>query len=146
MLVNLVGQLKRRRSLTLTRLLEKRDLFETLKNEPARALYESLSPDEQKVMQALAIYGKSVPEAALRHLFPELGIEQLLETLETSYAVQFSDTDPISYSLRPLDQSYAYAQISKERRQELHMGAAMYYGERFTPAASWRTLGIWSRR
>ncbi len=139
-LTNLVGLLKRGRNMTLTRLLSTPGEFKALRDEPARVLYESLSWNEQNVTQALAIYGTNAPELAVRYIHPELDTRKLLRVLETSYAVQFNNTDPVTYSLRPLDQDYAYAQIVKDERKALHLQAASFYRELRKPEEEWKTL------
>ena len=66
----LVGTLRQRRTLTVTRLLDDTAAFARLTDNPARELYESLSPTERLVIQALAVYDRPMPAAAVRYLLP----------------------------------------------------------------------------
>jgi tetratricopeptide (TPR) repeat protein len=112
-----------------------------MRREPAKTLYESLTTDEQAVMRVLAVFGKAVPELAVRFLLPELNIEAILLELETTYAVQFNDKgDTYTYTLRPIDQEYAYGQLTEDERQDLHSKAAAFYRELRTPEESWKRL------
>ena len=139
-LINLVVRISSGRNMTLKRLLNTPGKLEALRDEPTKVLYESLSWDKQKVMQALAIYGTNVPELAVRYLHPELDTGELLLALETSYAVQFNGTDPATYSLRPLDQDYVYSQTPEDERKAMHLQAASFYRELRKPEEEWKTL------
>jgi tetratricopeptide (TPR) repeat protein len=139
-LSNLAGLLRRGRGMSISRFLANPGKLQGLKNEPARVLYESLTPDEQKVMQALAVYGKAVPEVAVRYLLPDLDTDSILYELENNYAVQFGNTEPITYSLRPLDQAYAYGLITEDIRFGWHQKAATYYYQLRKSKELWQCL------
>ncbi len=140
-LTNVAGELKRRRTMTVQRLLTMSGKLDALRHEPAKTLYESLTAEEQAVMQVLAVFGKAVPELAVRFLLPELDTEAILLELETTYAVQFNaEGESYSYSLRPIDQEYAYEQLADEERKVLHNQAAAFYRELRKPEEDWRML------
>ena len=87
------------------------------------------------------MFGKRVSELAVRFLLPELDVKAILLALETTYAVQFNDEgDTYTYTLRPIDQEYAYGQLTEDERQDLHRKAAAFYRELRTPQESWQTL------
>lgn len=139
-LSNLAGLLRRGRGMSISRFLSNPSKLQELKDEPARVLYESLTPDEQRVMQALAIYGKAVPDLAVRYLLPDLDTNSILYELENNYAVQLTNTEPITYSLRPLDQAYVYNEMRKDMRITQHEQAASYYHEIRKPKEKWEQV------
>lgn len=140
-LETLVGTLRQRRTWTLTRLLQDEAAFSRLIENPARELYESLSPEERLVMQALAVYDRPVPAAAVRYLLPAMPVDEILDALVRNYTV---DYDRDRFSLHPLDQRYAYQQIPDAdgdyTKSALHTRAAAFFRELRKPQAEWKTI------
>jgi hypothetical protein len=99
---------RQHRTWTLTRLLNDAEAWVRLLSNPARELYDSLSPREQLIMQALTVYDRPVPATAIRYMLPALPVDDLLDSLVRNYAVAY---DHELFSLHPLDQRYAYGQL-----------------------------------
>lgn len=142
-LETLVGTLRQKRTWTLARLLADKTALTRLAEDPARELFESLTPDGQLVMQILAVYGAPVPAVAVRYLLPALAVDDLLDALAQTYAVAF-DSQEGHFSLHPLDRDYAYRQLPDEgaeySKSSLHRRAAAFYRELRRPQAAWRAL------
>jgi len=140
-LETLIGTLRQRRTWTLARLLAHEETLARLLDNPARELYESLTPDEQLVMQALAVYDRPVPAAAIRSLLPRLPVEDLLDALVRNYVVTY---DREHFSLHPLDQRYAYHQIpaaeGDDARPVLHTHAAAFFRTLRKPQTEWQSI------
>jgi tetratricopeptide (TPR) repeat protein len=140
-LETLIGTLRQRRTWTLARLLAQEETLARLLDNPARELYESLTPDEQRVVQALAVYDRPVPAAAIRSLVPRLPVEDLLDALVRNYVVTY---DRDYFSLHPLDQRYAYQQIPAAEgaaaRPALHTCAAAFFRTLRKPQTAWQSI------
>lgn len=140
-LESLVGTLRQRRTLTLTRLLDDEPAFARLTDNPAQELYESLSPEERLVMQALAIYDYPVPAAAVRYLLPARVVEDILDALVRNYVVTY---DRDRFSLHPLDQHHAYVAIpdmdGEYTKAALHTHAAEFFRQLRKPREAWKTI------
>jgi hypothetical protein len=141
LLESLVGTLRQKRTWDITKLLTDRAALESIVEFPARELYHSLSDEERAVMQALAVYEIPIPAAAVKHLLPALEIDDLLENLARNYAVYY---DAGKFSLHPLDQAFAYAQIpekgTEHSRKQLHLKAAVFYSITGNPKVKPKTL------
>ena len=137
----LVGTLRQRRTWTLAQLLNDQAAFARLTDNPARELYGSLSPEERLAVQALALYDRSVPAAAVRYLLPALPVDEILDALVRNYAV---DYDRDRFSLHPLDQQYTYRQIPDAdgdyAKSALHTHAARFFRELRKPQAEWKKI------
>ncbi|MHB2018207.1 MAG: protein kinase domain-containing protein [Candidatus Xenobia bacterium] len=140
-LQTLVGTLRTRRTLTLEKLLADNALLTRVTSDPARELYERLSPPERLVMQVLAIYDRPVPEAGVRWLLPGLAVEDMLEALVRSCAVTCHHD---RFSLSPLDAAYASRQTPEDdgpySRAALNRQAAEFYRHIRRPLESYRAL------
>ena len=128
-LETLVATLLHRPTWTLDTLLANVSLLSRLIEYPARELFASLPSDQERlVMQALAVYGKPVPSAALRSILPALSVDQILDDLFRNFVVNH---DRGQFWLHPLDRQYAYNQIpdqgSDYSKPVLHNLAAKYY-------------------
>jgi len=140
-LETLVGTLRQRRTWTLARLLHDETALTHLTEHPARELYESLSVDERVVIQALAVYDRPVPAAAVQYLVPGLRVDDPLDMLVSHYVVAY---DQGHFSLHPLDRHYAYRQIpdteAETTKAALHAQAAEFFRQRRTPPDHWQTI------
>jgi tetratricopeptide (TPR) repeat protein len=137
----LVGTLRQRRTLTLARLIADETVFTRLMDNPARELYESLTAEGRLTMQALAVYDRAIPAAAVRYLLPALAVDEILDALVRNYVVAY---DRDRFSLHPLDQQYAYRQIPEAEgeyaRPALHSSAADFFRELRKPRSEWKTI------
>lgn len=132
----LAGTLRQRRTLTLTRLLEDQETFRRVTEDPARELYHALTPEEQLIVQALAVLDRPMPVAALHYLLPGLSIDDRLETLVRNYVVAF---DSGRFHVHGLLRQYAYRQLS--RKAALHARAAEFFHRLRRPKHAWKSLG-----
>jgi hypothetical protein len=132
---------RQHRTGTLTRLLNDAEAWVRLLSNPARELYDSLSPREQLIMQALAVYDRPVPATAIRYMLPALPVDDLLDSLVRNYAVAY---DHELFSLHPLDQRYAYGQLpegdSDYSKPALHTSAAEFFHTLQKPQEAWQTI------
>ncbi|MBM3236396.1 tetratricopeptide repeat protein [Candidatus Poribacteria bacterium] len=142
-LETLVGVLCQRPTLSLSKFLENAAAFNALVENPAKELYDSLTPDARLVMQALAIYARPVPLAGVRFLLPALPVDELLDSLVLNHAVSY-DRAHEAFELHPLDEKYAYAQIpegdGEYTRVALHRKAAEFYRQLRKPQEEWKTI------
>jgi len=140
-LETLVGALRQRRTLTLTRLLEDQAAITRLVDNPARELYESLTSEARLVMQALSIYDRPVPVVAVRYLLPSLAVDDTLDVLVRNLAVTY---DRDRFSLHAFDQQYAYHQIPDAddayARPSLHQRAATFFRELRRLQVDWTSM------
>jgi len=148
-LERIVGTLRQRRTLTISRLLEDEAAFDRLIENPARELHESLSRDERLVMQTIAVYGRAVPASAVRHVLPDLPVDDLLDSLVRNYAVSFSSG---LFSLHPLDRSYIYQRIpdmgERYTKSALHRLAGRFYvnlAQAIKGDRSMDSISLWER-
>lgn len=130
-----------RRLRTWARLYADKAALERLAADPAKARYETLTSEELLVVQALAVYGRPAPAAAVRSLLPGLDVEASLGDLERDLIVAY---DRDTFQLHPSDQEYAYAQIPEAEgeytRAALHTAAAGYFRGLRRPESEWRTI------
>jgi hypothetical protein len=108
--------------------------------------YVRLADDQRRVLEALAVYGKPVPAAAVRHLlepfFSALDVPGCLRALVRSYFVSYSRGRDL-YELHPIDQQHAYARIPEAGvycRAACHARAADFYAQLRKPATEWMSL------
>jgi len=99
------------------RLVDKTLMEETL----LKMGYHSLSPEEQRVMEALAVFNRPIDATAIAFLlqpwFPALDVRASLRRLVNSYFVTFNRATG-EYSLHPLDREYVYRRIPDEDGEE----------------------------
>ncbi len=125
----------------------------------AAAGFHRLGDDEQRNMEALAVFDRPVDETAIAYLlhpwFPGLGVRAGLRRLVSGYFVSASRLTG-EYSLHPLDREYVYHQIPddieierRERREEkgeeytrrnLELRAADFYAGLRKPESEWKTI------
>jgi tetratricopeptide (TPR) repeat protein len=108
--------------------------------------YRRVSDNQRRVLEALAVFGKPVPEAAVRFLlvpfFPEIDVPGCLRALARNYFVNYSrgrDT----FELHPIDQQHAYSHIPDDgsyRKTACHRRAAAFYAELRKPEEEWKSL------
>jgi tetratricopeptide (TPR) repeat protein len=119
--------------------------------------YRSLGEDEQRVMEALAVFDRPVRETAITYLlhpwFPGLDVRAGLRRLVSGYFVTASRVTS-QYSLHPLDRNYAYRQIPDEiergegrgergegyTRRNLDLRAADFYVSMRKPETDWKMI------
>ena len=140
-LETVVGTLRQKRTWNIDRLLTNENQLKQLISNPSRELYGSLAPDEQLVMQTLALYGRPSPPLAVKYLLPGLDVDEILDVLVRNYVAHF---DGQHFGLHPLDNEFAYNQIPESgechTRGKWHMQAAAYYREIGAPVASWDSI------
>ncbi|HEY4183652.1 MAG TPA: TIR domain-containing protein [Polyangia bacterium] len=115
--------------------------------------FDHLPPDEQRVMQALAVYGQAVDPAAVGALVdPHLGGVDGARLLARLVKLRFVDSADRLYELHTSDREYALSTVPRgvpadrdappgERFTQfalLGQGARHFHG-RLGPAADWRT-------
>lgn len=137
----LVGTLLQRRTWTINALLSNDSLFCRLIENPARELYESLDSENDKlVVYALAIYDKPVSSTAIRHVFPSLPIDDILDGLVRNYVVSYNSEE---FSLHALDQQYIYHCIHDTEgdysKIKLHNKAAGYFRKIRKAVDEWKS-------
>jgi len=156
----LAGILHRDPTTRLPKLLADKKLFgEQVVEQLVAAGYRRLGEDEQRVMEALAIFDRPVDETAITYLlhpwFSGLDVQACLRRLVNSYFVSLSRlTDEYRYSLHPLDHDYAYDQLPDDEgpvlskvegpeaynRRNLELRAADFYASVRKPEIDWKTI------
>jgi tetratricopeptide (TPR) repeat protein len=138
-------------TLTLEQLLGNAPLFtgqvQVVENLVAEH-YAALGDERRRVLEALAVYGKAVPAAAVRFLlqpfFPQLDAEERLGALARNYFLTFHrGRGQGTYELHPIDQQHAYAQIPEQgaySKGNAHRRAAEFYAAIGKPEVEWQTL------
>jgi GTPase SAR1 family protein len=107
----LVATLLHRPTWTLDTLLQDETRLTEILDNPAREVYTGLSSDHERlVMQALSVYDKPVPTAAIHFILPGFPIEEILDKLVRNFVVNY-DQALKRYWLHSLDRQYAYSQI-----------------------------------
>ena len=91
-----------------------------------------MTDDQQRVLEALAVYNRPVPAAAVRYLLeeslPNLSVDSCLRILALNYFVTYQRGHD-SYELHPLDREYAYSFITDDgdyTKRLLHRRAAEF--------------------
>lgn len=161
----LVGALNADSSTTLPDLLEQLAVQEAKEgaNNPLREFiveaivgeaYSRLDPNAQRVMQALAIYGRPVTPSAVDYLLqpysPGLDSAPVLNRLANMH---FARAEAGRYYLHPVDRAYALERIPKGEESDrfeagqpmftqtaLFHRAANYFVETRKPRAEWKKL------
>jgi tetratricopeptide (TPR) repeat protein len=103
--------------LSLADVLTDRELFNGhVVDNLAAEHYSRLSDEQQRVLEALAVYDQPVQSAAVKYLlqpiFPDVDVERTLGTLVRNYLVTF-ERERQTYALHPIDQRHAYQQIAE---------------------------------
>lgn len=84
--------------------------------------YSRLDPDAQKVMQALAIYGRPVPKVAIDFMLqPHLIGLDVARILSRLVNMQFIRREGSNYFLHPVDREYALARIPRGEPADKHL-------------------------
>lgn len=135
-------------TLTFTQLLAEADLFNEQVVENLIAEHHRRVSDEQRrVLEALAIYNKPVPAAAVRYQLasfsPDIDVDSCLRNLVRNYFVTHQ-RGRATYELHPLDQQHVYARIPDEgslyTKSACHRRAAEFYAKSRKPRAEWRAI------
>jgi tetratricopeptide (TPR) repeat protein len=109
-----------------------------------------LDVEALQVMQALAVYGQPVPEAAITYLLTvyldRTTVRTTLQKLVQSYFVIFNKTTK-KFNLHPIDRAYVYQQLpagevesTSFTRRSLARGAADYFAAIQLPEEHWRSI------
>ncbi|MHB2016730.1 MAG: tetratricopeptide repeat protein [Candidatus Xenobia bacterium] len=140
-LESLAGLLRKRRTLTLDELMADDVMLGRVAENPARELYESLNPEERLIVQALAVYDRPVPAAALRFVLPGLNVNEDLENLVRNHTIS---SERGQFWQHRLNQRYAWRQIpegsGEYSRRELHARAAGFYRAIRKPETEWKSI------
>jgi tetratricopeptide (TPR) repeat protein len=135
-------------TLTLAGLLENADLFtEQVVENLVSEHYHQGSEDQRRVLEALAVYDKPVPAAAVSYVllpfYPDIDAEECLRVLARHHFVTHHRGRG-TYELHPLDRQYAYARIpdggTGYNRRALHRRAAGFYAALNKPPGEWKTI------
>ncbi len=135
--------------MSLPALLEDQDLFdEQVTVKLVQEAQSRLDGDARRVMQALAVYGRPVREAAVRFLLEpyatSLDIGATLRRLARGrYITVKRGTNELV--LHPLDKDYSYKQIPTDSTDDynltaLERRAASYYVQLRTPPETWKGI------
>ena len=154
----LAGILDRDPTVSLPRLLADERLFgEQVVEQLVAEGYQRLEDDEQRVMEALAIFDRPVDETAVAYLlhpwFPGLDVRACLRRLVSGYFASASRVTG-EYSLHPLDRDYTYRQLPEDEepvlslvegadaynRRNLELRAADFYASIRKPESEWKSI------
>ena len=121
--------------------------------------YQRLDPAAQRVLQALAVYGRPVSPTAVDYLLqafvPNINSAALLRRLSNMHFARYSREGGAEgrYYLHPIDRAYALAQVPSDSDSNsdddttaawalpaLSRRAADYFAEIRQPRANWKTL------
>jgi tetratricopeptide (TPR) repeat protein len=109
--------------------------------------YSRVDRDALRVLEGLAVYGQSVPPAAVEFLLepylPQASTRQALRFLVQSHVASATRASG-TVGLHPLDRDYLLAAIpltGEGGLTELNRRAADYYAQVRKPEAEWRALG-----
>ena len=140
-LETLIGVLRNRKLLTFSKLMQDRTQYEGMCENPARELYNTLTPEERSVVQGLAVFGQPVPTEALCHMLSQLGVAELLESLTRNLVVKFDERG--QFYLHDMDAKYTYAQMSQSGPNSaalLHAKAAEYLHTMWSLNDAWGSI------
>ena len=149
-LESIVGLLSRNPFVSLPRLLADRDLWDREVTETlARMAYEGLDREGRLVMQALAVFDRPVPQAALSWVLePYLGEAEVSAAALKLWRGRFLNIDRATgdVDLHRIDREYSYAQVPRDSSAEpnlrqLERRAAGYYRRLRLGREEWRSLG-----
>lgn len=108
--------------------------------------FRRATDDQRRVLEALAVYGKPIPAAAVRYLLapylPDIDVPALLTDLVRNYFVTYSRSRD-TYELHPIDREHAYVHIPDEGaycKSACHARAADFYAELRKPQEEWKSL------
>jgi tetratricopeptide (TPR) repeat protein len=146
----LAGILHEDPTASLPKLLIDKQLFgEQVVEQLVAAGYRRLGDNEQRVMEALAVFDRPVDETAIAYLlhpwFPGLDVRVCLRRLVRGYFVSANRITG-EYSLHPLDRDYAYHQLPGDEeadaynRRNLELRAADFYAGLRKAESEWKTI------
>lgn len=124
-------------TVTLEALLGDNELFnEQVVENLIAEHYRRVDREQQSVLEALAIYNKPVPAAAVVFLanafFPDIDVDRCIKDLVRHYFVTFR-REQNTFELHPLDQNHAYDHIPESdgeySRMNCHKRAAEFWLE-----------------
>jgi tetratricopeptide (TPR) repeat protein len=116
--------------------------------------FSRLDPAAQRVMQALAVYGRPVTPAAIDYLLqPYLSSVNSAPVLNRLVNMHFARKEKGRYYLHPVDRAYAFSRVPKGEESDrdeadappytqfamLHR-AAEYFKQARTPREEWKTI------
>jgi tetratricopeptide (TPR) repeat protein len=109
--------------------------------------YRQVADGQRRVLEALAVFDKPVPGAAVSYLlqpfFPDLDVRECLHVLVRNYFVTYHRAQG-TFDLHPLDRQYAYARIPGDTegygKRTLHRLAADFYAELRKPESEWQSI------
>ncbi len=143
----LVGILRADRDSSLPDLLAGTDSLmpENVVQDLVGEAFSRLDGTAQRVMQALAVYGRPVPPVAVNYLLqPYVPGGQGESVLARLVNMQFVRREGRRYHLHPVDQDYAYARIPDAEegfgKLACHARAAEYYRRVEKPPEAWTCL------
>lgn len=140
-LETLAGTLRQRRTMTLKTLVSNEESFRRLTENPARELYDLLTPEARLVVQALAVFDRPVTSTSIYYLLPGLDVDELLDLLVRNYAVGY---DGGKFFLHRLMQQFAYRQIpvgeGEYGRAVLHTRAAELFHKLRPAKSEWKSI------
>jgi tetratricopeptide (TPR) repeat protein len=103
--------------------------------------FSRLLPLDQKVIQAVAIYGRPVPAAAIAYVLADWApYVDTAKVLKRLVAMQFVRLEARAYHLHPIDRDYALSCLSDDEKTYLRNLATRYFREISLPRAEWKTL------
>lgn len=149
--------------ITLDDLLARQDIFyievdeKKLIDNMVRAALTSLAPEALRVMQALAVVDRPVPEAAVKYMLePFMPLEVVQNQLQRLTRIHLITYDSGRYSLHPVDQAFAYnalpsgsfedvqeswvSEIPRYTRAILAARAADYFKTTRLAPEKWKTI------
>jgi tetratricopeptide (TPR) repeat protein len=131
-----------------------RVLPENVVKELVGEAFSRLDPTAQRVMQALAVYGRPVTPAAIDYLFqPYASSVNSAPVLNRLVNMHFARKEAGRYYLHPVDLAYAFSRVPKGKKSDrrkvkappytqfalLHR-AAEYFKQARTPRENWKTI------
>jgi tetratricopeptide (TPR) repeat protein len=146
----LAGILQEDPTLRLPNLLDDARLFgDQVVERLAAEGHRRLEKQEQRVMEALAVFDRPAGATAVAYLLhpwhPGLDVRAALRRLARGYFVSVNRASG-EYSLHPLDREYAYRQLPDNEsseaytRRNLELRAAEFYASIRNPESEWRTI------
>lgn len=109
--------------------------------------YDQLDSNERKAMEALSVFGCSVPPPAVQFILnrtaPGVDALEVLKRLLNFYMANMDGKNGKNVSLHPLDREYVYNTLPVEgdcSRRILERLAAEYYKQQRKPRGEWMTI------
>jgi len=134
----------------LSSLVSDRDLFrdQVVENLVA-AGHQRLGENEQRVLEALAVFDCPIEETAIAYLlhpwYPHLDVRGCLRRLANGYFVSVNRATG-AYSLHPIDREYAYQRLPDSdesdvyNKRNLELRTAEFYASIRKPESEWKTI------